>query len=74
MKTVEENNIKLIDGIKLIKYRHPSCRESKKEVTKQGPTLGVCFTEVSLLKICLLRESTVIVYVSRGTRGGGTTI
>ena len=52
--------------------RCPSYRKSnKRSKEKQGPTLGVRFTEVSVLQKCPLRESRLYLAVFKGKLIGG---
>ena len=55
-----------------ILQRCPFCRESiKGSKEKKGPTLGVHFTEVSILKRCLLSVILGLSGLSVRARGGG---
>ena len=55
-----------------ILQRCPFCRESiKGSKEKKGPTLGVHFTEVSILKRCLLSVFIGLSGLSFRARGGG---
>ena len=48
-----------------VSERYPSYRESnKRSEERQGPTLSVCFTEVSVLEVSVKRESTVNLHLS----------
>ena len=55
-----------------ILQRCPFCRESiKGSKEKKGPTLGVHFTEMSILKRCLLSVILGLSGLSFRARGGG---